>query len=236
MSAFIKSLKFEKVTLGFEDAEILQACDFDFPMNQNCRIVFNNDREKFFFFHGLSQISGFQKGKYLMNGEDVTQFSFEEFLPYRLKIGFGFSTRGLIHNRTLRQNLELPLYYHNFVPKSEVKDWMRTCIEYFNFEDDLDKRPADVSPNSQKATLVLRAFIHKPELVFLDTPEMMLSKKLQANFLQLVDDHRKYHNLKHLFIATNDEDLSDCLVEKNIILSKKRLNQVVVNKLKRFAS
>ena len=233
MSQLIKTMKFEKVTLGFEGAEVLQSCEFDFPMEQNCRIVFSDDREKFFFFHGLTQVEGFQKGQFLINDQDITQMSFEEFLPYRMKIGFGFSTRGLIHNRTLRQNLELPLKFHKLVPDSGFEDWMNTCTEYFDLKGDLDKRPSDVSPSSQKATLVLRAFIHKPEMIFLDTPELMLSTKLQANLLQLVDDHRKYHNLKHLFFATHDEDFSDCLVDQNIILRNKKLHQVETQKLKR---
>ena len=142
MADMIQSLKFEKVTLGFEESPILLNCDFEFPMNQNCRIVFSNDKEKFFFFHGLTQVAGFQKGRYLINGEDITQFSFEEFLPYRKKIGFGFSTRGLIHNQTLRQNLELPLRFHKFVEGKELDQWFGECVEYFELGKDLDRRPA----------------------------------------------------------------------------------------------
>ena len=235
MSEVIKSMKLEKATMGFEDQEILQNCSFDFPMGQNCRIVFNNDREKFFFFHAMTQIEGFKKGQYLLNNQNIVDMSFEEFLPFRLKIGFGFSTRGLIHNRTLRQNLELPLRFHKIADGSELRDWMQTCVEYFDLEKDLDKRPAEVSTSSQKATLVLRAFILKPELIFLDTPELMLSTKLQANLLQLIDDHRNHHNLKHLFFATYDEDLSDCLVDQNLILRKKNLHRVEIKKQKRIA-
>ncbi len=231
----IKSLAFKKVTLGFEDQSLLLNCSFDFPMQQNCRVVFSSDKEKFFFFHAMTQGEGFLKGQYLINGENVADMSFEEFVPYRLKIGSGFSTRGLIHNRTLRQNLELPLRFHNLLSGSEFKDWMQTSVGYFDLEKDLDKRPAEVSPSAQKATLVLRAFIHKPELVFLDTPELMLSTKLQANLLQLIDDHRKYHNLRHLIFATYDEDFSDCLVDQNIILRKKNLHLVEVKKNQRIA-
>lgn len=226
MSGLIKTMKFEKVSLGFESQEVLQGCDFEFPMNQNCRIVFKDDREKFFFFHAMTQVAGFQRGRFMINNDNVVDFSFEEFLQYRLKMGFGFSTRGLIHNCTLRQNIELPLRYHQIVPEDQIEDWINTCVEYFDYAKDLDRRPSEVSPNSQKAALLTRAFVHKPELVFLDTPEMLLSNRLQANLLQLIDDHRKHHNLKHLFFATYDEELSECLADQNIILEKKRLTLV----------
>ncbi len=231
----IESMQFKKVTMSFHECEILQNCDFVFPMNQNCRIVFKNDREKFFFYHSMTQLVGIEKGQYLINGVNVPDLSFEEFLGYRLSIGFGFSTRGLLHNQTLRQNLELPLRFHKLFSGSELKDWMETCVEYFDLHDALDKRPAEVSTNSQKCTLILRAFIGQPELIFLDTPELMLSTKLQANLLQMIDDHRKHYNLKHVFFSTYDEQFSDCLSDQNIILNHKRLNKVEVNKKLRIA-
>ncbi|MEM7646937.1 MAG: hypothetical protein AAF203_08515, partial [Pseudomonadota bacterium] len=186
-------------------------------------------------FHSITQMVGFQKGQFLFNDDNVLDFSFEEFLKYRLNIGFGFSTRGLIHNQSLRQNLELPLRYHQMMPMDEIAPWVEHCAGYFELGSDLDRRPAEVSTNSQKATLVLRAFVHRPELIFLDAPELMLSSKLHANLLQLVDEQRQQGHLKHLFFSTADENLSDCLAEKNIILRRKRLNLVVPRRLQKVA-
>lgn len=232
----IERMKFEKVSLVFENNEVLSGCDFEFPLNQNCRMVFKSDREKFYFFHAMTQIAGFHKGRFLMNDDNVVNFSFEEFMRYRLRTGFGFATRGLLHNQTLRQNIELPIRYHQIMPESQVSSWIETCVDYFDFKKDLDKRPSEVSPSSQKATLLTRAFVHKPELVFLDAPEMLLSNRLQANLLQLIDDHRKHYNLKHLFFSTDDEELSECLADQNIILEKKRLNLVKKDSIKRKVS
>ena len=236
MSEVIQTMEFKKVSMEFDGFEILQACDFDFPMNQNCRLVFNNDREKFIFYHSVTQIKGFARGQFLLNNHNVTDMSFEEFLRFRTKIGFGFSTRGLINNQTLRQNLELPLRYHRYMPVDEIASWVDHCASYFEMGPELDRRPSEVSTSAQKSTLILRGFIHRPELVFLDTPELMLSSKLHANLLQFIDDQKAKYNLKHLFFSTYDEDISDCLSEKNIILSQKRLNLVQSQFIKRVAS
>lgn len=219
----IESLSFKNVGLAYEGSPVLQKCNFDFPMGQNCRLIFANDKERFFFFHGVSQLIGFYKGEYLINGQDVLQFSFEEFRCFRVQIGYGFAIRGLINNLTLRQNLELPLNYHQFLPAGEVTEWINHCAEYFEMGADLDRRPSEVPASLQKATLILRAFIHRPRLIFLDNPEVFLSNRHHANLLQLVDDHRAQWGLKHLFFSTADENLSDCLSEKNIILKKRSL-------------
>ncbi|MCJ8277563.1 MAG: hypothetical protein HRT44_07440 [Bdellovibrionales bacterium] len=237
MKYSIESLKFENLNINFEGDNILENCTFEFPLNKRCRVVFNNDKEKFIFFHAMTQVEGIESGQYLMNGEDLCEFTFEEFLPYRLNIGYGFSTRGLIHNRTLQQNLELPLIFHKLKTPDEAREWVYHLAQYFEISpEDLNKRPADVSPSVQKSALILRAFVHCPELVILDAPEVLLSGKLHANLLQLIDDQMKNHGLKHLLFATSNEDLSDCLADKNIILRKRKLELVTAKKLKRVAS
>ena len=55
----------------------------EFPLNEKARIVFANDKEKFIFFQALTQSEGILSGKYLINGEDVCNFSFEEFILYK---------------------------------------------------------------------------------------------------------------------------------------------------------
>src|SRR5690606_27362892 len=142
---------------------------------------------------------------------------------------------GLIHNRTLRQNLELPLLFHKIKSPKEASGWVNHMAEYFQINGDLNKRPSDVSPSVQKATLILRAFIHNPEWVILDSPAVLLSKKLHANLLQLIDDQMKNHGLKHLMFATHDESLADCLAEQNIILNRGKLQLVVPKHTQRVA-
>jgi phospholipid/cholesterol/gamma-HCH transport system ATP-binding protein len=236
MADMINKMTFNKIHLRFDGVDVLRQCDFDFPLNCNSRFVFSSDREKFYFFHSLSQIDGFINGQYMINDENALQMSFEEFLKYRLKIGFAFSTRGLLQNRTLKQNLLLPLEFHNVFSIAEREQWLDHCMGYFDIRDDLDKRPSDVSPSSQKATLILRAFIHQPELIIMDTPDLMLSKRHQANLLQLIADHRKHYKLRHLMFSTNDEDLSDCLADKYILLRKKKLQLIESTLMQRGAA
>lgn len=231
----IESVKFENASIDFEGQTYLKKSTFEFPLNTRCRIVFHDEKEKYIFFHSMTQVESFTGGKYLINGKDVREYSFEEFLPIRLNMGFGFSTNGLIHNRTLRQNLELPLLFHKFKTPKEANGWINHMAEYFQINGDLNKRPSDVSPSVQKATLILRAFIHNPEWVLLDSPAVLLSKKMHANLLQLIDDQMKNHGLKHLMFATHDESLADCLAEQNIILNRGKLQLVVPKHAQRVA-
>ena len=108
----------------------------------------------------------------------------------------------------------------------QAREWVNYLCEYFGIQDEIENRPADAPLGVQKVTLILRAFVSKPELIILDSPGVLLSKKLHANLLQLIEDQMKNHGLKHLLFSTNDEGLSDCIADKNIILNKQKLKLV----------
>ena len=164
------------------------------------------------------------QGEFLINGENILDFSFEEYQKYRKNIGFGFSTRGLLHNKTLWENVMLPISYHKIFPEKEAQEWVTYLFEYFEATEYMHFRPSDVVASAQKVALLLRAFVHKPQWLILDMPEVFLSRRLYANFLQLLTTFKKEHNLKHLFFSTDDEDLSDCLAEATLKVEKEKIS------------
>lgn len=214
---------FENISIVLEGQTILNRCDFKFPLQKNVRVACSDPRVRFGFFHALSQIEGFTEGAYQIDQQNILDLTFEEFIPIRRRMGFGFSTRGLLHNLTLQQNLELPLRYHQVTDEEDIKDRVLKYAEYFMIEKELKCRPADVSASTQKAVLILRAFVHHPEMIFLDSPEMMMGNHLHGNLLQLVADQKKYHNLQHLYFSTQDEVLAECLAEESVILHRHKL-------------
>jgi len=219
----IRSIAFRDITINHGPRPILAQCSFDFPTNSNCRVIFQNEVEKFFFFNSLSGIKGFTAGEFLMNDQNILEFSFEEFLKFRKNMGFGFSTRGLLHNRSLRDNVILPLTYHMEMPLEEAEEWVEYLFTYFRAQDYMHRRPSEVVPSTQKVALILRSIAMRPEWLILDCPEIFLARKLQANLLLLIDDHRKHFGLKHLFYSTNDEELSSCLADTTLILEKQQI-------------
>lgn len=220
----INRVEFKGVNINYGDKKLLSQCNFEFPMNSNTRLLFKRDVEKFFFLRCLSSVKGFSGGQFLINGEDILDFSFEEYLKFRKNIGFAFSIRGLLHNKTLLENVMLPLVYHKFMPEKEAKEWAEFLFEYFESTEFMHKRPSAVVASAQKVTLLIRAFVHRPQWMILDNPEVFLSRRLYANLLQLLSTFRKEHNLKHLFFSTGNEDLADCLAEATLKVERERIN------------
>lgn len=117
------------------------------------------------------------EGRLLLNGSDVSEYSFEEFLPLRLNVGVSFDLGGLLNNRTLWDNLMLPLLYHKLFNFDEAEARADRLMSAFGLARYLNERPSNVPGGIRKAACVARAFVLDPELVILDEPTTGLNSE-----------------------------------------------------------
>lgn len=202
----IESIKFEGVTFRHEANEaVLDNVDFDFPMGEICWVKGEEGSGKSSLLQILAGLQVPQGGKYLLNGENVVDMSFEEFLPYRLSIGYSFDYGGLINNRTLLDNLTLPLLYHKICSPEEAKERVGELVKIFELEKHIHERPAHVPGRVRKLTILARSLVMKPELLLLDDPSVGLGTDSVYAFADYIHKLRKEGFLKHVFITSYDE-------------------------------
>lgn len=202
----IESLKFEGVSFTHEGQEpIVQNVEFDFPMNEVLWVKADEGAGKSSLLQILAGLQIPQSGKYLINGENVVEMSFEEFLPYRLKIGYSFDYGGLINNRSLYDNLMLPLLYHKVLSPEECKARVEALIKEFGIEKFAHERPAHVPGRIRKLTCLMRAVVMQPEVLLLDDPSVGLGQDSIYIFADHIHRLRKEGHLKHIFISSYDE-------------------------------
>ncbi|MBL7544277.1 MAG: ATP-binding cassette domain-containing protein [Bdellovibrionaceae bacterium] len=202
----IKSLKFEGLFFQHEANDpILMNADFDFPTNENVLIQSVQGAGKSTLLQILGGLIVPQSGKYLINDSSIVDMSFEEFLPYRLAIGYTFDYGGLINNRTIYDNLMLPLLYHKMVEVEEASRRVMEVLKYFDLEKFKDERPAHIPGRVRKIACLLRPMMTHPQVLLLDDPSVGLGQETALKFIDLVNKHRIERGLKHVFISSYDE-------------------------------
>lgn len=192
------SFSYDKTLTVFKDA----SCAV--PMNCNVLVDGVSGTGRSTFLKILAGLALPSSGSYLINDKDTCQMSFEEFLPYRKKIGYSFDFGGLFANRTLFDNLMLPLLYHNEVSYKEASERVTELMHRFNIWEGRDRRPASVSGGMRKTCVVVRAFVMRPEMILMDDPFVALDPGSIDEVLRLVAEMRKDGSLKHLFLTTRE--------------------------------
>jgi ABC-type multidrug transport system ATPase subunit len=248
MSAQIKSLHFEKLTFHYDEQEpLLKNVDFEFPISKReapynvavdpaldkrrtassqTGVVVIRGAEGAGSSTVMQILAGLQSptlGSYLINGVPVENMSFEEFLPFRLRMGYGFDMGGLISNRTLFENLVLPLNYHKICSLQEAERRVLALMERFQLINFKDLRIAYVSASLRKMTVLIRSIIMGPEILFLDDPNIRISKEAQQMYAELLRELINNGTLHTIFIASFDESFLSYFDYTTIYLEKRQL-------------
>lgn len=202
----IESMKFESLSFAYEGQEaLLKNADFEFPMNEVVWVKGTEGQGKSSLLQVLAGLETPQSGFFYINDQNVLNMSFEEFLPFRLVMGYTFDYGGLISNRTVYDNLILPLSYHNLVSAKESKARVEELISIFSLEKFAHERPAHVPGRVRKLTCLLRALVMKPQLLLMDDPSVGLGQDTLYTFVDYIHRLRKEGHLKHIFMSSYDE-------------------------------
>jgi ABC-type ATPase involved in cell division len=106
------------------------------------------------------------------------------------KIGFGFRDKGLISNRTIFENVDLPARYHGYY-QGDIKEGSlaEKCLEELKVpKEHWNSRPPSVNWEVRKRALLARATVLQPKLLLLDDPSCLLDTKVIPeiiNWIQL---------------------------------------------------
>jgi ABC-type transporter Mla maintaining outer membrane lipid asymmetry ATPase subunit MlaF len=202
----IKAMKFDGISFWYEGQEpLLHDVGIDFTMDTVNILRGDRGGGRTTLLQILAGLQIPNHGAYEINGQNVMEMTFEDFLPYRLRIGYAFDLGGLISNRTLFDNMMLPLSYHKICSSEQATKRVNTIFERFDLMKFKDLRPAHVSGSIRRITCLVRSLILDPEVLLLDDPTVGLSKETQKIFIEFIQDVMKSGSLHTLFVSSFEE-------------------------------
>lgn len=206
MSFLINRIEFCDVSFTFDQQDpILEHTSLVFPLGETISLRGDRGSGRSTLLQLLAGLQVPTFGHIKMNDVNVSDLSFEEFLPYRLKIGYTFDLGGLISNRTLVDNLLLPLDYHSICPPKEALERVNYYIDKFSLNKSKDMRPANVSGGVRKLTCLIRSLLLEPEILLLDDLTVGLSKPQVELFCGCLGELKKEGKNHTVIFSSFDE-------------------------------
>lgn len=109
-------------------------------------------------------------GRYLFDGEDISLRDDDGLSAIRLqRIGFIFQSFNLIPQLTVRENIELPLYYQG-LPSRDSAERAEQLAARVGLADRLEHRPVELSGGQQQRVAIARALSNNPRILLADEP------------------------------------------------------------------
>ena len=132
----------------------------------------------------IALIERVTRGQLFLDGENVTRIS-KRRIPYiRRKIGFIFQDHHLLFDRTVFDNVALPLVIAGY-PHREIGKRVRAALDKLGLLDKERAYPVTLSGGEQQRVGIARAVVNKPMLLLADEPTGNLDPDLSRDIMRL---------------------------------------------------
>ena len=108
----------------------------------------------------------------------------------RKKIGVIFQDYKLLKQRTVYENIALPLHI-NGVGRKKIKDNVEEALELTDLLDCQDKYPNQLSGGEQQRVCIARAIVKNPEIILADEPTGNLDPAAAHKILKILEQINK---------------------------------------------
>ncbi len=159
-------------------------------------------------------------GRLLLAGQNIGTISNAEIPFLRRQIGVVFQNHHLLMDRTVFDNVALPLQILG-LPRDEVQQRVELALERVSLTGMLDRRPADLSGGQQQRVGIARAVVHQPALLLADEPTGNLDPRLAAEIMAVFEDINRLGTT--ILIASHDLALIARMRHRLLTLQRGRL-------------
>lgn len=159
-------------------------------------------------------------GQVLVGGRNTERIRANQIAHYRRDIGVVFQNHQLLFDRSVFENVALPLQVAGF-QSADVGRRVRAALDKVGLLYKERHNPITLSGGEQQRVGIARAVVNKPALVLADEPTGNLDPDLSAEIMNLF---RQFNELgMTLMIATHDIDLIERMNRRVLHLEQGRV-------------
>ncbi len=214
-------LIFDHVSKRYPDAgDALQDVSFHLKPGEMAFLTGHSGAGKSTLLKLIAMMELCSRGHILLDGQNLNKVK-ENKIPFiRRKLGLIFQDNKLLNDRTIFDNVALPLVISGFTHQ-EIAKRVRAALDKVGLLGKGKKYPMTLSGGEQQRVGIARAVVNKPHLILADEPTGNLDPELSAEVMHLFEQFQQVGVT--VLIASHDIDLLSQLNRRVIELDHGRL-------------
>ncbi len=157
------------------------------------------------------------KGSIIINNWDIAKLPNSKIPHLRRKIGVVFQDLKLLMDRTILENILLPLEMSN-VEHKEAKVRAEQILQQVGILEHKEKFPVQLSGGELQRTVIARALVFSPDILLADEPTGNLDITTSWEIVKLLQDINKLGTT--VLMATHNNDIVNSLLKRVVTLDK----------------
>ncbi|MBZ4203139.1 MAG: cell division ATP-binding protein FtsE [Methylovulum sp.] len=184
-------LKFDNVSKRYPDAgEVLKNVSFHLHHGEIAFLTGHSGAGKSTLLKLIAVMERCTRGTILLDSENLSSAKQRQIPFLRRKIGFIFQDFKLLKNRTVFDNVALPLVIAGF-EHQEISRRVRASLDKVGLLGKEKKFPMALSGGEQQRVGIARAVVNKPPLIIADEPTGNLDPELAAEIMRLFENFQQ---------------------------------------------
>jgi phospholipid/cholesterol/gamma-HCH transport system ATP-binding protein len=163
-------IDFQEIWKSFGDKAVLRGVSLRVEKAETVFIVGSSGAGKSVLVKHLVGLLRPDRGKILLDGEDITSLSEEKFYRVRKRVGYVFQHSTLFDSLTVLQNVALPIRKHLRVSMAEARERALAKLDLVHLAHVAHRYPAELSLGMQKRVAIARTLTLDPPYVIYDEP------------------------------------------------------------------
>lgn len=162
------------------------------------------------------------EGQVLVGGDDVHQMQKQSLRLYQKHVGMVFQQFNLLSNKTVEENIRLPLELHRYkdtIPMDQI-------LEFVGLSDKRQHYPAQLSGGQKQRVGIARALITRPKILLCDEPTSALDQNTTQDIVKLLKRaHEKFGMT--IILVTHELEVIKSLCHRTAVLEKGKLVDLI---------
>ena len=124
-------------------------------------------------------------GSVIVLGNEISEMSEKELLPFRRKIGFVFQEGALFDSMSVGENVAYRLR-EDRVAEEEIEPRVLEVLRFIELEHTVDMLPSELSGGMRRRVSIARALINQPPIMLYDSPTAGLDPVTSQTIITLI--------------------------------------------------
>ena len=183
--AFEPAITFQDVWVGFDEGQVLRGVTFQVQERETLILLGETGTGKTLTLKMAAGLLAPNSGSVVVLGNEISEMSEEELLPFRRKIGFVFQEGALFDSMTVGENVAYRLR-EDRVAEEEIESRVLEVLRFVELEHTVDMLPSELSGGMKRRVSIARALINQPAIVLYDSPTAGLDPVTSQTIITLI--------------------------------------------------
>lgn len=133
----------------------------------------------------INRLEEADSGKIIIDESDILKLKKENLNKFRKKVGMIFQDFNLLKQKTVYENVALPLFLEK-LPQEDIKAKVNRLLKYVGLENKKNNYPSELSGGEKQRVAIARAISNDPKILLSDEATSSLDPKTTSSILELL--------------------------------------------------